>query len=52
MRNLVVFFLLVLTITVHAQMDPILNEINSALGRDGITAKDYVIGIGTADKPP
>ena len=50
MRNLVVFFLLVLTITVHAQMDPILNEINSALGRDGITAKDYVIGIGTADK--
>ena len=50
MRSLVVFLLLVLTITVHAQMEPMWNEINSALGRDGITAEDYVIGIGTAEK--
>ena len=50
MRNLVVFLLLVLTITVHAQMDLMRNEIHSALGRDGITAEDYVIGIGTAAK--
>ena len=28
------------------------NEINSALGRDGITAQDYVIGIGTAINGP
>ena len=50
MRNLLVLLLLALTVTAHAQMSPIRNEINTALGRDGITAEEYVIGIGTAPK--
>ena len=50
MRNLVVFLLLALTVTAHAQMSPIATEINTALSRDGITAEEYIIGIGSAKK--
>ena len=50
MRNLVVFSLHVLTMAAHAQMEPMQNEINSALSRNGITVQDYVVGIGTAPK--
>ena len=50
MRNLLVLLLLTLTVTAHAQMSPIRDEINTALGSYGITAEEYVIGIGTAPK--
>ena len=50
MRNLVVFLLLTLTITAYAQIRPIDREIADAKLRDGVTEREFVIGIGTAPK--
>ena len=50
MRNLVVFLLLVVTTTVYAQIQPIHREISEAMQRDGITNREFVVGIGTALK--
>ena len=50
MRNLVVFFLLTFTITAYAQIRPIDREIADAKLRDGVTEREFVIGIGTAPK--
>ena len=50
MRNLVVFLLLTLTITAYAQIQPIHKEISEAMQRDGITKREFVVGIGTALK--
>ena len=50
MRNLVVFLLLTFTITAYAQMGSINKEISQAMMKDGITQKEFVVGIGTVLK--
>ena len=50
MRNLVVFLLLTFTITAYAQMGSINKEISQAMMRDGVTRKEFVVGVGTAPK--
>ena len=50
MRNLVVLLLITLTITAYAQIRPIDREITEALVREGISEREFAIGIGTAPK--
>ena len=50
MRNLVALLLLVFTTTAYAQISSIHKEITKAMLRDGVTRKEFVVGVGTAPK--
>ena len=49
MKNLLVFLMLVVTTTAFAQLERT-TLVNTALSDAGVTATDFIIGIGTADR--
>ena len=50
MRTLTFLFMLVLTTTAYAQIPAITAEISHAMTTEGVTERDFVVGIGTAPK--
>ena len=50
MRTLTILFMLVLTTTAYAQIPAITAEISHAMTAEGVTERDFVVGIGSAPK--